>query len=68
MFISAAMHGDEINGVAIIDRLLRLKTLNCLAGTLSCIPVVNVFGFLNHPRYLPHGRDPNRTAAPWQPV
>lgn len=49
VFISAAIHGDEINGVAIIDQLLRLKTLNRLAGTLICIPVVNVFVFRTTP-------------------
>ena len=61
VFVSAAIHGDEINGVAIIERLLRLRALNRLVGTLICIPVVNVFGFLNHTRYLPDGRDLNRS-------
>lgn len=60
-FVSAAIHGDEINGVEIIHRLLRLKALKRLAGTLICIPVVNVFGFLNQTRYLPDGRDLNRS-------
>ena len=61
MFISAAVHGDEINGVEIIHRLLRMKQLNRLRGTLICAPIVNVFGFLNQTRYLPDGRDLNRT-------
>ena len=61
VFVSAAIHGDEINGVATIQRLLALKTLRRLSGTLICIPVVNVFGFLNHSRYLPDGRDLNRS-------
>lgn len=61
VFVSAAIHGDEINGVAIIHRLLALKSLRRLAGTLICIPVVNVFGFLNQSRYLPDGRDLNRS-------
>ncbi|MFV8818590.1 succinylglutamate desuccinylase/aspartoacylase family protein [Haliea sp. E17] len=61
LFISAAVHGDEINGVEIIRRLLRHKALNGMRGTLIAIPIVNVYGFLNHARYLPDGRDLNRS-------
>lgn len=62
VFVSAAIHGDEINGVEIIHRLLREpRTLRALRGTLICIPVVNVFGFINQTRYLPDGRDLNRS-------
>ena len=61
LFISAAIHGDEINGVEIIRRLLQHKALNSLRGTLLAIPIVNVYGFLNHTRYLPDGRDLNRS-------
>ncbi len=61
LFISAAIHGDEINGVEIIRRLLQHKALNTLRGTLLAIPIVNVYGFLNHTRYLPDGRDLNRS-------
>lgn len=61
LFVSAAVHGDEINGVEIIHRLLRLRTLRRLRGTLICVPIVNVFGFLNQTRYLPDGRDLNRS-------
>ncbi|MGE0858838.1 MAG: succinylglutamate desuccinylase/aspartoacylase family protein [Gammaproteobacteria bacterium] len=61
VFISAAIHGDEINGIEIIHRLLRQQSaLKRLRGTLICIPIVNVFGFLNQTRYLPDGRDLNR--------
>ncbi|MDT8317521.1 MAG: succinylglutamate desuccinylase/aspartoacylase family protein [bacterium] len=60
LFISAAIHGDEINGVEIIRRLLKLRLLNKLRGTLIAIPVVNAYGFINHSRYLPDGRDLNR--------
>lgn len=60
LFVSAAVHGDEINGVEIIRRLLarRLQRLN---GTLLAVPVVNVHGFLDHSRYLPDRRDLNRS-------
>ncbi|QFU74418.1 succinylglutamate desuccinylase/aspartoacylase family protein [Halioglobus maricola] len=61
MFISAAIHGDEINGVEIIRRVLQHKSLKSLRGTLVAIPIVNVYGFLNHTRYLPDGRDLNRS-------
>ncbi|MCB0342507.1 MAG: succinylglutamate desuccinylase/aspartoacylase family protein [Pseudobdellovibrionaceae bacterium] len=61
MFISAAIHGDEINGVEIIKRLLQHKALNKINGTLIVIPVVNVFGFNHKSRYLPDRRDLNRS-------
>ena len=61
LFVSAAIHGDEINGVEIIRRLLRLPSLKNLRGTLLAIPIVNVYGFINHSRYLPDRRDLNRS-------
>lgn len=61
IFISAALHGDEINGVEIIRRLLHVKSLARLRGTLIAIPVVNIFGFINQERYLPDRRDLNRS-------
>ena len=61
LFISAAIHGDEINGVEIIRRVLSLSTLRRLRGTLLAIPIVNVMGFHNHTRYLPDRRDLNRS-------
>ncbi len=61
LFVSAAVHGDEINGVEIIRRLLRLKILGRLRGTLIAVPIVNVFGFINQSRYLPDRRDLNRS-------
>jgi predicted deacylase len=60
LFISAAIHGDEINGVEIIRRLLRLRALNRVRGTLIAVPVVNVYGFIENSRYLPDRRDLNR--------
>lgn len=61
LFISAAIHGDEINGVEIIRRLLRLPVLKRLHGALVAIPIVNVHGFISHSRYLPDRRDLNRS-------
>lgn len=60
LFVSAAVHGDEINGVEIIRRLVKTKAVKALKGTLIAIPVVNVYGFLNQSRYLPDRRDLNR--------
>ena len=61
MFVSAAIHGDELNGVEIIRRLLRTLTPESINGTLLCVPVVNVFGFISRSRYLPDRRDLNRS-------
>lgn len=60
LFVCAALHGDEINGVEVIRRLLQLSALNKLRGTLIAIPVVNVLGILFQSRYLPDRRDLNR--------
>lgn len=60
MFVSAAVHGDEVIGVEIVRRLLRAPQLAALRGTLLVVPVVNSFGFLNRSRYLPDRRDLNR--------
>ncbi len=60
LFISAAIHGDEINGVEIIKMLLQKSVLTQLRGTLIAVPVVNIFGFNNKSRYLPDRRDLNR--------
>lgn len=60
LFVCAAVHGDEINGVEIIRRVLAQKALRLLRGTLIALPVVNVYGFINQSRYLPGLRDLNR--------
>ncbi len=60
LFVSAAIHGDEINGVEIIRRLINIKQLRRLKGTLIAVPVVNVYGFISQSRYLPDRRDLNR--------
>ncbi|QFU09522.1 Succinylglutamate desuccinylase / Aspartoacylase family protein [Rhodobacteraceae bacterium THAF1] len=60
LFISAAVHGDEIIGVEIARRVLGASQLDTLKGTLLVVPIVNTFGFLNHSRYMPDRRDLNR--------
>lgn len=61
LFVSAAIHGDELNGVEIIRRLNQEKAISRLHGTLITIPIVNVFGVIHHSRYLPDRRDLNRS-------
>lgn len=61
LFISAAIHGDELNGVEIIRRIIKLAALRRLRGALIAVPIVNVPGFLNLSRYLPDRRDLNRS-------
>lgn len=61
LFVSAAIHGDELNGVEVIRRLLKHKALRSLRGTLLAVPIVNVHGFLDLSRYLPDRRDLNRS-------
>ena len=61
LFVSAAIHGDEINGVEIIRRLLRSPQLKSIHGALIAVPIVNVYGFVTRSRYLPDRRDLNRS-------
>ncbi len=61
LFVSAAVHGDELNGIEIIRRLLAYGGLKRLRGVLMAVPIVNVLGVLQHSRYLPDRRDLNRS-------
>jgi len=61
VFVSAAIHGDEIVGTAIIQRLLDHLMPGDMAGTLILAPPVNIYGFASHSRYLPDRRDLNRS-------
>ena len=61
LFVSAAIHGDEILGVEIIRRILKLPIINRVRGTLIAVPIVNAYGFMSHSRYLPDRRDLNRS-------
>ena len=60
ILITAGIHGDEINGVEIVRQLISKNINKPVIGTVICIPVVNVFGFLNVSREFPDGRDLNR--------
>ncbi|HEY0513456.1 MAG TPA: succinylglutamate desuccinylase/aspartoacylase family protein [Thermoanaerobaculia bacterium] len=61
LFVTATVHGDELNGVGILRGLLDDTDFSPLAGTLIAVPVVNVPGFLNQDRRLPDRRDLNRS-------
>lgn len=61
VFVSAAIHGDEIIGTAIIQRLAQEMRAEALAGTVLLVPVANIFGFMTRSRYLPDRRDLNRS-------
>lgn len=59
--LTAGMHGDEINGMEIVRRLLDAGHNKVLRGTTVCMPIINVYGFLNYSRDVPDGKDVNRS-------
>jgi predicted deacylase len=61
LWLSAVVHGDELNGLEIIRRVLEVVRPRRLAGMLLAVPVVNVFGMVTETRYLPDRRDLNRS-------
>jgi predicted deacylase len=61
VFVCAAIHGDELNGIEIIRRLRKLNVLKKLKGTLILLPIVNIYGIMTLSRYLPDRRDLNRS-------
>lgn len=61
VFITAALHGDEINGCGAVRQFIQDDELRLLKGTLILIPVLNVPAFDRHSRYLPDRRDLNRS-------
>ncbi|HEY4716597.1 MAG TPA: succinylglutamate desuccinylase/aspartoacylase family protein [bacterium] len=60
LLVTAAVHGDELNGVGIVRKLIYEMNHEKLSGTLVCVPILNRFGFLMQSRYLPDRRDLNR--------
>lgn len=61
VFVSAAIHGDEIIGTAVVQRLAQELDPQTLSGTVLLVPVANIFGFMSRSRYLPDRRDLNRS-------
>ena len=60
VLITAGLHGDEVSGVEIVRQVIAKKINKPERGTIICIPVLNVFGFLSMNRYFPDGKDLNR--------
>lgn len=60
VLFSAGIHGDEINGVEIVRQIISKKINRPTRGTIICIPVINMYGFVNKSREFPDGRDLNR--------
>jgi len=60
ILITAGIHGDEINGVEIVRQIIAKGINKPKKGTIICIPVINVFGFIHMDREFPDGRDLNR--------
>lgn len=61
IWLSASIHGDELNGIEIIRKVLASLSPRTLSGTVIAVPIVNVFGVTNGARYLPDRRDLNRS-------
>src|SRR5690349_5642540 len=59
VFVTAALHGNEINGTGAVRAMIRDPGCQIKAGTLVLVPVINILGFDRHSRYLPDGRDLN---------
>ena len=59
--LTAGMHGDEINGMEIVRRIIDAGLNRVLRGTTVCMPIINVYGFLNYSREVPDGKDVNRS-------
>lgn len=60
VLFSACLHGDEINGTEIVRQIIRKKINKPSRGTIICIPIINIFGFINQTREFPDKRDLNR--------
>lgn len=60
VLFSAGIHGDEINGVEIVRQIISKKINRPTRGTIICIPIINMYGFVNKAREFPDGRDLNR--------
>jgi len=61
ILVQAGLHGDEINGIEIVRRMIHQKYFNIKKGTIIAVPIMNVFGFIHFSRDLPDGKDVNRS-------
>tara|TARA_B100001146_G_scaffold225213_1_gene247966 strand:+ start:52586 stop:53557 length:972 start_codon:yes stop_codon:yes gene_type:complete len=61
VLITAGIHGDEVNGIEIVRQIVSKGINRPKIGTIICIPIINIFGFLQKVREFPDGRDLNRS-------
>jgi predicted deacylase len=61
VFVTAALHGDEINGTGSIRQLIQDEDFRLIRGSVILVPVLNLISFERHSRYLPDHRDLNRS-------
>jgi predicted deacylase len=61
LLLSGGLHGDEINGIEIVRRITEQGLHRPERGTVICMPVINIFGFIHTSRYVPDGKDVNRS-------
>ncbi len=61
MLVQAGLHGDEINGVEIVRRMLHKKKFAIKKGAVIAVPILNIFGFIHYSRDVPDGKDVNRS-------
>ncbi|MEM8999112.1 MAG: succinylglutamate desuccinylase/aspartoacylase family protein [Bacteroidota bacterium] len=61
VLVQAGLHGDEINGVETLRRMLQEKHFQLKKGALLIVPILNIFGFIHYSRDVPDGKDVNRS-------
>lgn len=61
LLLSGGLHGDEINGTEIVRRIIDQEYHIPAVGTIICIPIINIYGFIHFSRYVPDGKDVNRS-------
>lgn len=61
ILIQAGLHGDEINGIEIVRRMLDEKKIKIKKGAIIAVPILNIFGFIHFSRDVPDGKDVNRS-------
>lgn len=61
LLLTGGLHGDEINGVEIVRRMIEREVVIPEKGTVIAIPIVNIYGFIQNSRGLPDGKDINRS-------
>ncbi len=61
VLLSGGLHGDEINGIEIVRRIMERNINQPLKGTIISMPIINIYGFINFSRYVPDGKDINRS-------